>query len=603
MLFNVQYIRPHPKTGMLEYRRVIPVALRPHVSGLTGKPMSEIKRSLGARTINAPGVPERLAEAAAEYDRLVSHARKVSQREFDRLDPPLIRYLADAYVHYHLAIDEAGRWGHAGPAVPIETRRDPEGVYDDCRRMLEDFDGAGLVEYWRDWATSYALSLGYLVDPSTEGFAQLCRELGNAACKVWLAVDRRMDKRPADTPDEPVVPAQAVGPIAPQAGEVEETASATFRSIADDLLARPRLDFGSGVREHAQTALRFLQEALGEPLPRELTRSAVSGLLDMMAQRPSKLPAHERALPLPALADLYQGRTDVPRMSGRTQDVRMSALSTLWKAGKREGLIADGLANPFEGWGLSKGNKRKRKVANGFTVEELQHYFSTPIFSSGERPRRGRGETPFWLPLVALFTGARPEEVAQLLLADIAPRPSDGRWTITFSSGGDHPVKGTKTLKTDQYATGERTFPLPQPLIELGLLEYRQWLQDAGHEALFPLLTTKNKRGGVYSTSAAQTRLGSSMASPCCLRSGNRRPAPWPRPTRRTCGTTATQCPACSMPTASCCCPTGWRRSWGRATRRSSSSRPGSGWRRAGRKLQAWRQSCGPPASHPASST
>ena len=33
--------------------------------------------------------------------------------------------------------------------------------------------------------------------------------------------------------------------------------------------------------------------------------------------------------------------------------------------------------------------------------------FNTPVFTKGERPEGGQGNAAFWLPLLALFTGAR----------------------------------------------------------------------------------------------------------------------------------------------------------------------------------------------------
>ncbi|MFD1959186.1 hypothetical protein ACFSHP_09030 [Novosphingobium panipatense] len=121
-----------------------------------------------------------------------------------------------------------------------------------------------------------------------------------------------------------------------------------------------------------------------------------------------------------------------------------------------------------------------------------------PPFQDGYRPVRGKGEAIFWLPLIALFTGARPEEIAQLLVADIFQRKDDGRWLIRFTDEGFHPVKGPQTLKTERYEVGRREFPIPQALVDLGLLDYHTHLQNDGQSALFPLLRLKGKRGGLY---------------------------------------------------------------------------------------------------------
>jgi len=121
-----------------------------------------------------------------------------------------------------------------------------------------------------------------------------------------------------------------------------------------------------------------------------------------------------------------------------------------------------------------------------------------PPYKDGARPVRGRGETIYWLPLIALYTGARPEEVAQLLVADIFQHRSDGRWVIRFTDEGVHPIKGPQTLKTERTETGARTFPVPRALLDLGLPDYLAHLQGSGELALFPLLRRKNRRPGIY---------------------------------------------------------------------------------------------------------
>lgn len=57
-------------------------------------------------------------------------AQKRAAKQFDRLDAPLIQYLADTFLQRHLEIDEASRWRLAPEAFPFETRQDREGDYE-----------------------------------------------------------------------------------------------------------------------------------------------------------------------------------------------------------------------------------------------------------------------------------------------------------------------------------------------------------------------------------------------------------------------------------------------------------------------------------------
>jgi integrase len=498
---EVKYLQPHPKTGILRYRRAFPAPLRPFLND-GGRPLRELKVSLGARSLNEPGAKARHDEAAAKYEAMVARATKLASGTYDRLDGPLIAYLAENYLHRHLELDDAARWGLPLPWFPFETRRDREADYEANREMLEEYDTAALLEYWRDWAVSYSQAMGYTFDITKPSFALLCRALGEAACRLWLAIDRRNDGEEAPTPDVPKPPSPpALNARRSGAPDLATGAASnvgkTFEAIALELIGNERIGIKEGVREHVRTGLRYIRETMGAPTPAALTRASVATLLDLMAQRPAKLPASERHLGLPELAGRYRERPEVPRMSPRTMEVRLSALSTVWRNAAKEGAIDEALPNPFINRSIADTNRRDKKAV-GFTPDELRAYFSLAPFQTGDRPIRGRGEAIFWLPLLALFTGARPEEVAQLLVQDIFQREDDGRWVIRFTDAGLHPVKGPQTLKTARHGGGVRSFPIPNALVDLGLLDYHKYLQDAGELALFPLLRVKGKRGALY---------------------------------------------------------------------------------------------------------
>ena len=240
MEVNVLYLHPDPKTGVLRYRRVFPKPLRAYVRD-GGRPLTELKVSLEARSINEPGAKARFDAAAAKYEQMVARARKLASGAFDPLDQPLAQFLANKYLHHILDMDEAARWRQAPPSLPFETRSDPEADYETCRTLLADFDGEGLVEYWKDWVISYTRALGYAFDPSTRAFAILCREFGEVACKVWLALDARIDHA-----DPRAGGRGAATPVHP-----ETPASATIREVADSSAARPSEDEGMALADIA----------------------------------------------------------------------------------------------------------------------------------------------------------------------------------------------------------------------------------------------------------------------------------------------------------------------------------------------------------------
>src|SRR5262249_41384579 len=100
-----------------------------------------------------------------------------------------------------------------------------------------------------------------------------------------------------------------------------------------------------------------------------------------------------------------------------------------------------------------------------FEIADLQAIFRAPVFTAEERPKGGRGEAAFWLPLLALFAGVRLAEAASLRAADVAYNRLIGAVSMHIKSDR----KVGKTLKTQ---ASERFVPVHQQLVALGFLDY-----------------------------------------------------------------------------------------------------------------------------------
>ena len=100
-----------------------------------------------------------------------------------------------------------------------------------------------------------------------------------------------------------------------------------------------------------------------------------------------------------------------------------------------------------------------------FTPEELQRIFQPDFYL-----KKLKLPDFYWCPLIALFTGARAEEIASLDVEQIYP--VKGIWIIDILKGKN--------------ANAKRRVPLHQALIDLGLVDYRMCLARAGYKKLFP---------------------------------------------------------------------------------------------------------------------
>lgn len=136
--------------------------------------------------------------------------------------------------------------------------------------------------------------------------------------------------------------------------------------------------------------------------------------------------------------------------------------------------------------------KAKQKPRIPFSIEELRRIFSSPIYTANHRPLGGAGEAAYWLPLIALWTGARLNEIGQLLVEDIAEENGVKYIHITTETSDDEDEESPqKSLKNH---SSKRRVPIHNELVRCGFLEYVISMRKAGHLRLFPLLKSSATR-------------------------------------------------------------------------------------------------------------
>lgn len=140
--------------------------------------------------------------------------------------------------------------------------------------------------------------------------------------------------------------------------------------------------------------------------------------------------------------------------------------------------------NPARGHAsVAKKVKRARAKSHGwqaFTPDQLAQIFHPADYASMD------SEAARWIPLMALYTGARSNELGRLEIADCVSE-RDGTPVFDFNLLGDH--KGLKTEPSD------RKTPVHPDLIALGLWERVERLRKAGEVKLFPELTFTAQNG------------------------------------------------------------------------------------------------------------
>jgi integrase len=195
--------------------------------------------------------------------------------------------------------------------------------------------------------------------------------------------------------------------------------------------------------------------------------------------------------------------TDWPTISKSELAKRMQWLCAMFAWLRNEGWIDDdpaaGLASAVRP--LKRGPERLKRDL--YTREDLQLIFAADWFKSGrgELTRAGtyREFIPYyyWLPLLGLYTGARINELCQLSLADLRQTEA-GTWFFDVTEDDSDGEKKARLKNASSF----RQVPVHPHLIELGLLRWRERLENEGFEQLFPELRFDAVKG--YSKDAVK---------------------------------------------------------------------------------------------------
>lgn len=168
------------------------------------------------------------------------------------------------------------------------------------------------------------------------------------------------------------------------------------------------------------------------------------------------------------------------RLSIRTVKRHISALSALWDDCE---LFDEVDQNLFSGLKFPQ-QQRAQDQRPMWSRDDLARLFMTPVWAgcSTEHRRSHPGkliirDEKFWLPLIAVFSGARQEEICQLHVEDI--RQAEGVWVFDINQKPPRKLKNKSAV---------RLVPVHDELLRLGLLDYIEERKRAGDSRLFPNL-------------------------------------------------------------------------------------------------------------------
>lgn len=221
-------------------------------------------------------------------------------------------------------------------------------------------------------------------------------------------------------------------------------------------------------------AIKRFNELHGDLPVSTITREHCRAFKEALLELPSFMPNTVRVLPLPQILELA-GDLPGPRLEGGSLNRYMAALTAVLTWCEHQGYIE---ANPSKR--LKVNRKGRQQARLPFSLDELRRVFDIRLYPTRREPVR------FWLPLLALWTGARLEELSQLRVADVRLMGDIEYLQVT----DEGPLQ---TLKTQ---SSRRAIPLHPELRRLGFLDYVSQVRERGDDRLWTDLARWHGRWG-----------------------------------------------------------------------------------------------------------
>lgn len=240
--------------------------------------------------------------------------------------------------------------------------------------------------------------------------------------------------------------------------------------------------------DKVETNLALIREIVGsKTLVSDVDYDTCLRARSLLARTPSNRTKLYPKLSLEAAIDRAKAEGK-PVLSATTQSQYLETLKNVLELATLKRLLPQNPAaslRPLLRETLSPSEKRAP-----LTLDQIRTFFTSDFYqrcapNASEPYRKADRDWRFWLPLLCLFMGMRPNEAAQMLVGDIK-RTAKGTWFVDIATSGDEEdeivtAQIAKTLKT---AASRRRIPVHPELIAIGFLDLSKG--ESASARLFP---------------------------------------------------------------------------------------------------------------------
>lgn len=345
---------------------------------------------------------------------------------------------------------------------------------DDFYNYVSDLDSVkqDIIEYLGtcDYSTVEGIAGDLLekhevvgLEKDSYSYQKLCREILKAQIKELEIEKRQMlgdYSADIDTPWNGQFPVGLSG----------RGNSPVISEVIEKYAAEARINWTDKTEAEALASLRLFMEIVGDEPIQNISRKRAAEFKQVLMKLPPNIKKNPK----------YRGKSisqivkmNVPKtISTLTISKHLSRVGALFEYACKNG-IYEGLNPATDMQPPKKRRAVERRAA--FTREDLVKLFHSEEYLSD----RHKQAYQFWTPIIALLTGARQNEIAQLYLSDIK-QTDDGIWVFDINDEEDKKLKSKSS---------KRIIPIhPFLLNDLNFLSYVKRLKAKGKQRLFPEL-------------------------------------------------------------------------------------------------------------------
>ncbi len=343
--------------------------------------------------------------------------------------------------------------------------RSVEGGYAPARIMVDPQDAALLAALH---AQGFSFPAGTTIPNSLRSdFARVCGRLEHE-----VDITRGGSREYLDAAGmAPSAPAPSTGPMLP-------TASQAFKRWREKREVGGQ-DAGKSAREFETQIRRFI-DVHGDLAIGVVTTGHCIEFRDLMSHYPARPTKQQRAMSIRELVATLRGSgvSYSPLTPKTLNDTVFAAVKAVFA----DALEGTARPNPMAGIAVAEPSTDEPSRLP-YSGDDLSLLFAADPFRGRSIPDAiAAGDAQKWVPLLALFTGARLEELAQLAASDI--KFEDKMHFVHLQERYDGVDPGfRRSLKN---ASSHRRVPIHSELIGLGFLHFVQQQRSNGYVHLFP---------------------------------------------------------------------------------------------------------------------